>query len=125
MAIQPGGYTDRPEDDNTNNAHPAFKRGKIQGILETLDILRAVIVGDDNGTGSINSPEIEKIRRATFLMREGLQQAADKTGVPASDKSTSISKPAKDALNESTKVAQSLRFQRKHSASPDMHDVKH
>ena len=35
MALQPGGYTDRPEDDNTRNAHPAFNRGKIQGILET------------------------------------------------------------------------------------------
>ena len=98
MAIQPGGYTDRPEDDNTHNSHPAFKRGKIQGILETLDILRAVIVGDDNGSGTINSPEIEKIRRATFLMREAL--------VNSSGKST------KDALTESTKVAESLRFQR-------------
>ena len=39
MALQPGGYTDRPEDDNTPKAHPAFKRGKIKGILETLALL--------------------------------------------------------------------------------------
>ena len=104
MAVQPGGYTDNIQDDNTPKAHPAFHRGKIQGILETLDIIRAVIVGDDNGSGTINSPEIEKIRRATFLMREALMHA--------SDKSTYLSKPAKDALTESTKVAESLRFQR-------------
>ena len=30
MALQPGGYTDRPEDDNTSRAHPAFKRGKVK-----------------------------------------------------------------------------------------------
>ena len=113
MAIQPGGYLDNPQDDNSHKAHPAFNRGKIAGILETLAIFKEVITGEDNGSGTINSPEIEKIRRATFLMREGLQSAADKTGAPASDKSTYLSKPAKDALNESTKIAESLRFQRK------------
>ncbi len=40
MALQPGGYTDRPEDDNTPKAHPAFKRGKINGILETLALFK-------------------------------------------------------------------------------------
>ena len=104
MAIQPGGYTDRPQDDNTHNAHPAFKRGKIAGILETLAICKEVITGADNGSGTINSPEIEKIRRATFLMREAL--------VHASDKSTYLSKPAKEALDEATKVANTLRYQK-------------
>ena len=105
MAIQPGGYIDRAEDDNTHNAHPAFKRGKIAGILETLAIFKEVITGEDDGSGTINSPEIEKIRRSTFLMREAL--------VDASDKSTSFSKPAKEALHEATKVASSLRYQKK------------
>ena len=105
MAIQPGGYTDRPQDDNTKNAHPAFNRGKARGILETLAIIKKVITGEDNGSGTINSPEIEKIRRATFLMREAL--------VHASDKSTYLSKPAKEALDEATKVANTLRFQKK------------
>ena len=58
MAIQPGGYMDKPEDDNTKNAHPAFNRGKARGILETLSIIGDVIVGKDNGSGSINSTEI-------------------------------------------------------------------
>ena len=103
MALQPGGYTDRPEDDNTRKAHPAFNRGKIRGILETLAILKKVITGEDNGTGTINSPEIEKIRRSIFVMREALDHA--------SDKSTYLSKPAKEALNEAHEIANSLRFQ--------------
>ena len=103
MALQPGGYTDRPEDDNTKKAHPAFNRGKIRGILETLAILKKVITGEDNGTGTINSPEIEKIRRSIFVMREALDHA--------SDKSTYLSKPAKEALNEAYEIADSLRFQ--------------
>ena len=40
MAIQPGGYMDNPETDNTPKAHPAFNRGKARGILETLAIFR-------------------------------------------------------------------------------------
>jgi hypothetical protein len=103
MAMQPGGYTDRPEDDNTKKAHPAFNRGKIRGILETLAIIKKVITGEDNGTGTINSPEIEKIRRSIFVMREALDHA--------SDKSTYLSKPAKEALNEAHEIANSLRFQ--------------
>ena len=103
MAIQPGGYMDRPEDDNTRNAHPAFNRGKIKGILETLAIIRNIIVGEDNGSGTINSEEIEKIRRAVFLLKDALEHA--------SDKSTYLSKQAKEALAEAQKVANTLRFQ--------------
>ena len=103
MAIQPGGYMDNPETDNTPKAHPAFNRGKAKGILETLAILRRVITGDDIGEGVINSPEIEKIRRSVFIMRETLEHAKDK--------STYLSKPAKEALEEATKAANELRFQ--------------
>ena len=105
MAIQPGGYLDRPEDDNSHNAHPAWKRGKVAGILETLAIFKEVITGQDNGSGTINSPEIEKIRRATVIMREAL--------VHASDKSTYLSKPAKEALAEAVTVANTLRYQKR------------
>tara|TARA_R100000805_G_C3521021_1_gene43385 strand:+ start:95 stop:412 length:318 start_codon:yes stop_codon:yes gene_type:complete len=104
MALQPGGYTDRPEDDNTRNAHPAFNRGKIQGILETLAILKDVVTGDDDGSGTINSPEIEKIRRSVFLLRDALSHA--------SDKSTYLSKQAKEALDKAIKVAETLRYQK-------------
>jgi 3-methyladenine DNA glycosylase/8-oxoguanine DNA glycosylase len=103
MAMQPGGYTDRPQDDNTTKSHPAYNRGKAKGILETLAIMRNVIVGDDDGSGTINSEEIEKIRRSIFIMKEALDHA--------SDKSTNLSKPAKEALNEAHEVANTLRFQ--------------
>jgi len=103
MPIQPGGYLDKPEDDNTYKAHPAFNRGKAKGILETLAIIRNIIVGTDNGSGTINSEEIEKIRRAVFLLKDALEHA--------SDKSTYLSKQAKEALAEAQKVANTLRFQ--------------
>jgi len=103
MAMQPGGYTDNPEHDNTPQAHPAFNRGKGTGILETLAIMRNVIIGIDDGSGTINSEEIEKIRRSVFIMKEALDHA--------SDKSTNLAKPAKEALNEAYESANSLRFQ--------------
>ena len=105
MAVQPGGYLDRPEDDNTHNAHPAWKRGKIAGILETLAIFKDVITGDDDGSGTINSPEIEKVRRSVVIMREAL--------LHASDKSTYLSKPAKEALQEAVQHVNTLRYQKK------------
>tara|TARA_R100001079_G_scaffold108320_1_gene78570 strand:- start:143 stop:469 length:327 start_codon:yes stop_codon:yes gene_type:complete len=103
MAVQPGGYLDKPEDDNTSKAHPAFNRGKIKGILETLAILRKVINGEDDGSGVINSPEIEKIRKSVFVMRDTLEHA--------SDKSTYLSKQAKEALDTAIEHANSLRYQ--------------
>tara|TARA_R100001443_G_scaffold109423_1_gene120698 strand:- start:266 stop:538 length:273 start_codon:yes stop_codon:yes gene_type:complete len=90
MALQPGGYTDRPEDDNTKKAHPAFHRGKVRGILETLSIIKNIITGEDDGSGIINSPEIEKIRKSIFLMKN------------STDKQT---------LQEAVKIAKTLRYQ--------------
>jgi|TARA_R110002020_G_scaffold37458_6_gene113161 hypothetical protein len=90
MALQPGGYTDRPEDDNTKKAHPAFNRGKVRGILETLSIIKKIITGEDDGSGIINSPEIEKIRKSIFLMKN------------TTDKQT---------LQEAVKIAETLRYQ--------------
>jgi len=101
MAVQPGGYLDRPEDDNTHNAHPAWKRGKIAGILETLAIFKDVITGEDNGSGTINSPEIEKIRRSIVIMREALNTPAKAPN------------DSKKALHEAVEVADTLRYQKK------------
>jgi len=105
MAVQPGGYTDNIQDDNTPRAHPAFNRGKARGILETLSIMRDIIVGADNGSGTINSAEIEKIRRAIVTYREAL--------IHASDKSTFLSKQAKEALDLASEVANTLIYQKK------------
>ena len=105
MAVQPGGYTDNIQDDNTPRAHPAYNRGKARGILETLSIIKDIIVGSDNGSGTINSTEIEKIRRSIVIYREAL--------VHASDKSTFLSKQAKEALDEASELANTLIYQRK------------
>jgi hypothetical protein len=105
MAVQPGGYTDNIQDDNTPRAHPAYNRGKARGILETLSIIKDIIVGSDNGSGTINSAEIEKIRRSIVIYREAL--------VHASDKSTFLSKQAKEALDEASELANTLIYQRK------------
>lgn len=71
--------------------------------METLAIIRNIIVGSDNGSGTINSEEIEKIRRSVFLLKDALEHA--------SDKSTYLSKQAKEALTEAQKIADTLRFQ--------------
>ena len=105
MAVQPGGYTDNIQDDNTPRAHPAYNRGKARGILETLSIIKDIIVGSDNGSGTINSAEIEKIRRAIVTYREAL--------IHASDKSTFLSKQAKEALDTASEVANTLIYQKK------------
>ncbi len=103
MALQPGGYTDNPETDNTAQAHPAYNRGKIKGILETLAILRNVIVGTDDGSGTNNNPELEKLRQSIVVMRRTLAHAQDK--------STYLSKQCKEALEEAVKIADTLRYQ--------------
>tara|TARA_R110002012_G_scaffold9468_1_gene43505 strand:+ start:658 stop:924 length:267 start_codon:yes stop_codon:yes gene_type:complete len=81
-----------------------FDKGRMKGTLDVLDILRSVIIGTDDGSNTINAGEIEKIRRAVFIMREAL--------VHASDKSTYLSKPAKDALDQAEKLAHSLAFRK-------------
>ena len=101
MAVQAGGYLDRPQDDNTKNAHPAFNRGKIKGILETLAIFKEVITGEDNGSGTINSPEIEKIRRSIVIMREAL------------DTPSKAPSDLKKSLLEAAEIADTLRYQKK------------
>ena len=74
MAVQPGGYTDNIQDDNTPRAHPAFNRGKARGILETLSIIREALI----------------------------ESSARQLPPPA----------AKEALDEATRVANTLRFQK-------------
>jgi hypothetical protein len=35
-------YLDRPQDDGTPKAHPAYKRGQIAGTVTVLGIIKAV-----------------------------------------------------------------------------------
>jgi hypothetical protein len=57
-------YLDKPEKDETPQAHPAYWRGKSRGINDVLRIIDNVINGSDNGTGSNNHPGIEATRRS-------------------------------------------------------------
>lgn len=56
-------YLDNPSFDNTSRAHPAYFRGKLQGVNDLLFIVRAILVGEDKGDGQNNNPNIEKMRR--------------------------------------------------------------
>ena len=70
-------YLDRPQDDFTPKAHPAWKRGynhgKIAGVKTMIKIIEDIVSGADNGTGRNNTPEIESVRRAVLEYREALK----------------------------------------------------
>jgi len=95
-------YLDRPQDDDTPQAHPAFNRGKAKGIIAMLNIIRDIISGTDDGEGDIISPEINKVRRAILAYRETL--------VHASDKSTYLSKQAKESLEKAQSLVDSIKL---------------
>ena len=95
-------YLDRPQDDNTPKAHPAFNRGKIDGIRTVLSIFKNVINGKDDGTGEIASPQIEAIRQAIFTYKDTLEHA--------SDKSTYLSKQAAESLEEAKNIVDKINL---------------
>ncbi len=95
-------YLDRPQDDNTPQEHPAFKRGKINGIRTVLTIFKNVINNTDNGTGEIASPQIEAIRQAIFTYKNTLEHA--------SDKSTYLSKQASESLEEAKNIVDKINL---------------
>lgn len=67
-------YLDRPIDDETPKAHPAYWRGKLRGIRDTLKIVSDIMMGLDNGSGTNNNPEIEKMRRSLLVWREEINK---------------------------------------------------
>ncbi|MDB4430185.1 hypothetical protein N9273_00020 [bacterium] len=85
-------YLDRPQDDNTQKAHPAYNRGKLATTLYFLKLIKGVISGTDKGLGAIASPQIEASRRAILEVTNALQHA--------SGKSTYLSKQAEEALEK-------------------------
>ena len=95
-------YLDRPQDDNTPKAHPAFTRGKIDGIRTLLSIFKNVINGTDDGTGEITSPQVEAMRKAIFTYKDTLEHA--------SDKSTYLSKQAVESLEEAKNIVDKINF---------------
>tara|TARA_R110001599_G_scaffold32920_2_gene107277 strand:- start:671 stop:970 length:300 start_codon:yes stop_codon:yes gene_type:complete len=95
-------YLDRPQDDNTHKAHPAFNRGKIDGIRTVLSIFKNVLNGTDNGVGEISSPQIEAVRKAIFTYKNTLEHA--------SDKSTYLSKQAAESLEEAKNIVDKINL---------------
>lgn len=67
-------YLDKPALDGTPKAHPAFWRGKADGINSVLKIVSDIMLGNDNGSGVNNHPEIEKMRRALLIWRDQLPE---------------------------------------------------
>lgn len=93
-------YLDRPDDDGTGKAHPAYWRGRARGTAEILKIIKRVAEGNDPGDGKINSPVIEAARQIILKYRETLTNA--------SDKSTYSSKQAQETLQECTELAKKV-----------------
>ncbi len=71
-------YLDRPQDDNTHKAHPAFKRGKVTGVVTILSVITNIINGVDTGQGKNVSPQVEAVRRAVLEYKQALDAEASK-----------------------------------------------
>ena len=67
-------YLDKPLHDGTPNAHPAYWRGKAQGINDVLKIVSDVMMGHDNGSGTNNNSNIESMRRGLLTWRDELDR---------------------------------------------------
>lgn len=74
-------YLDKPALDGTPKAHPAFWRGKADGINSVLKIVSDIMMGNDNGSGVNNHPEVERARRALLVWRDQLEKIKGKKTV--------------------------------------------
>jgi hypothetical protein len=83
-------YLDRPQDDNTHNAHPAFKRGKVTGVVTILSVIKNIISGVDTGTGENVSPQVEAARRAVLELMQALEAETSKDSTKAIKKAKSL-----------------------------------
>ena len=71
-------YLDRPALDDTPKAHPAYFRGKANGINSVLKIVSDIMLGLDNGSSANNHPGIQQMRQALLVWRDEINQALDK-----------------------------------------------
>jgi hypothetical protein len=83
-------YLDRPQDDNTHNAHPAFKRGKVTGVVTILSVIKNIISGVDTGKGENVSPQVEAARRAVLELMQALEAETSKDSTKAIKKAKSL-----------------------------------
>ena len=89
-------YLDRPQDDGTHKAHPAYNRGKVAGVRTVLEIVKNILTDVDTGNGVSKSPQVEAVRRAILEYKTTLEG--------------STSKSAKEALKEAKKIVASVKF---------------
>ena len=83
-------YLDRPQDDGTHKAHPAFNRGKVAGVKAVLHIIKDIVWDVDDGTGSNKSPQVEAIRRAVIEYKEVLQDSSSKSAAEALERAKKL-----------------------------------
>lgn len=60
---------DNTDCDGTDNAHPAWWRGHVNGIIGLTAKLQAIVDGKDDGAGVVVSPAVEKLRRDIIRLR--------------------------------------------------------
>jgi hypothetical protein len=95
-------YLDRPQDDGTPKAHPAYKRGQIAGTVTVLGIIKAVAEGSDIGDGQVGSPQIEAARRIIIEMQTALLDTASQSTAP--------SKKAQKALDNVAELVKQINI---------------
>ena len=74
-------YLDQPHFDGTHKAHPAFWRGKNEGINSVLEIVSNIMMGHDDGSGTNNHTGVETMRRGILAWKTEVDKALSKNKV--------------------------------------------
>jgi hypothetical protein len=72
-------YLDYPVYDETAKAHPAYWRGKANGINAVLQVVANIMQGVDDGSGTNNHKELENMRRGLLAWRDRVDISFDNT----------------------------------------------
>jgi len=83
-------YLDRPQDDGTHKAHPAYNRGKVAGVKAVLHIIKDIVWDVDTGDGKNKSPQVEAVRRALLEYKQVLRESNSKASDEALDKAKKL-----------------------------------
>lgn len=67
-------FEDNPAWDGTDAAHPAWWRGQDWGVQATIQRLRAVLRGEDNGSGVSGSASLDVLRHELRDLRDVLDE---------------------------------------------------
>jgi len=95
-------YLDRPQDDGTHKAHPAYNRGKINGVRTVLSIIKNIVSGVDYGQGVNKSPQVEAVRRSVLELKKLVESEAKGT--------SKSSENAQQALSQAVKLVTDMKL---------------